>query len=312
MDRHMIDRAKPAAPAPWISYATLALVMLFWSGNFIAGRLVQGHVPPLTLALFRWSGAAFLLAPFAWRHFMADRAILARNWRIVLLLGLSGVAAFNAFVYTGLNHTTATNAILLQAAIPALVLMFNFLFFREKSPWLQIAGVAFSVLGVIIIVLRGDLASAASLAVNDGDLLVLCGVTSWAVYTSLLRLRPHAHPLSFLLATFVIGILAMAPLSLWEIGSGERLHLNATTFGAIAYVAVFPSLIAYILYNAAVRDLGAGPAGQTITLLPLFGAFLVAAFLDEPLHGFHAVGMSAILGGIVLTALAARAAQKRR
>jgi drug/metabolite transporter (DMT)-like permease len=304
----MTDNAQPARLPPWASYATLALVMLFWSGNFIVGRVVQGHVPPLTLALFRWAGAAVLLAPFAWRHLIRDWPVLTRHWRIVLVLGLSGVAAFNAFVYTGLQFTTATNGILLQAAIPPLVLLCNLRLFGERSKALQIAGCALSMLGVVIVVLRGNPSAITHLGLNIGDLLILGGVIGWAVYTSLLRLRPPVHPLAFLFATFLIGVVAMAPLSAMEFWNGERLHLDAPTFGALAYVAVFPSLIAYILYNAAVRDLGAGAAGQTITLLPLFGAFLAAAMLGEALHGFHAVGMGAILGGILLTALAGRKA----
>jgi len=301
----MTDSAAPRLP-PWASYATLALVMLFWSGNFIVGRVVQGHVPPLTLALFRWTGAALLLAPFAWRHFMRDGPVLTRHWRIVLVLGLSGVAAFNAFVYTGLQFTTASNGILLQAAIPPLVLLCNLMFFGEKSKMLQVAGTALSMLGVVVIVLRGNLSAVTHFGFNAGDLLILGGVIGWAIYTALLRLRPSVHPLAFLFATFLIGILAMAPLSAMEFWNGERLHLDAPTFGALAYVAVFPSLFAYILYNAAVRDLGAGAAGQTITLLPLFGAFLATSLLDEDLHTFHAVGMTAILCGILLTALAGR------
>ena len=286
----------------WLSYVSLVFVMLFWSGNFIVGRAVQGEIPPFTLALVRWSGAVLLVLPFAWRHLQTDWPVLRQNWRIVLLLGVAGVGGFNGFAYSGLHFTTASNGLLLQAATPALVLLFNLLFFRLRSPALQIAGVLLSILGVVLIVLRGHLEAILALHFNMGDLLILCGVACWAAYTSLLRIRPPCHPLSFLVATFVVGAATMAPLALWEHAQGLRVQFSAGTLGAFAYVAVFPSLIAYLLYNAAVRDLGAGPAGQTITLMPLFGAFLAAGLLDEHLQGFHWIGMAIILGGIVLGA----------
>lgn len=285
-----------------LSYGALALVMLFWSGNFIVGRAVNGVIPPFTLAFVRWTGAALLVLPFAFRHFVADRAALIAGWKPVLLLGLTGVAAFNAFVYSGLRHTTATNALLLDAGIPAFVLLCNWLFFRLRASGVQVAGVVLSMVGVGLIVLRGDPLAILSLDFNIGDILVLCGVLSWAVYTSLLRLQPPCHPLSFLLATFLIGMAAMAPLALMEQLNGPAIPLSWGVAGAFAYVAVLPSLVAYMFYNAAVRDLGAARAGQTINLMPLFGALLAAGLLGEALHGYHLAGMALILAGIAVGA----------
>ena len=288
----------------WVSYVSLAFVMLFWSGNFIVGRAVHGAIPPFTLALVRWTGAALLVLPFALPRLRADWQIVRRHWRITLLLGVAGVGGFNAFVYSGLRYTTASNGLLLQAAVPALVLAFNRAIFGQRSAAVQIVGVILSMIGVALIVLRGHLEALLGLTINFGDLLVLCGVICWAAYTSLLRIRPPCHPLSFLLATFLIAIATMLPLAVGEYLGGQRVRWDTATFGAFAYVAVFPSLLAYLMYNAAVRDLGAGPAGQTITLMPLFGAALAALLLDEKLYGFHLAGMAVILIGIVLGAWA--------
>lgn len=288
------------------SYATLCIVILFWSGNFIVGRAVNGVIPPFTLALVRWSGALIILLPFAWRHLRVDRHTILAHWKPVLLLGLTGVAAFNAFIYSGLHFTTASNGLLLQAAIPALVLVFSRVFFGDRASALQIVGVTLSMLGVAVIVLRGDLAALARMTLNFGDFLVLCGVVCWALYTALLRLRPDCHPASFLTATFIVGAVAMAPLAAMEMAGGADIPLRADVIGAFAYVALFPSLIAYVLYNAAVKDLGPAPAGQMITLMPLFGAGLAALLLGEALYRFHVIGMLLILGGIVLGAFGVR------
>jgi drug/metabolite transporter (DMT)-like permease len=293
------------------AFAMLGIVMLLWAGNSVIGRAVRGDIPPFTLALVRWSGALLLLLPFALRTLFAERARILSAWKIILILGLTGVGAFNALLYAGLRHTPATNALLLQAGIPALVLLFDRLLFGTRPAWLQVAGVTLSTLGVVFIVFEGDPAAAAQMQFGTGDLLVLSAVVAWAIYTALLRLRPDIAPLSFLAVTFLIGVLAMAPLAALEWYEGERIACSPGVLGAFAYVAVLPSLVAYILFNAAVAQIGPIRAGQTITLMPLFGAILSAALLGETLAPYHFAGMALILAGIVVTAVVSARTQTK-
>lgn len=286
-----------------LAFAALALVMLLWSGNMIIGRAVRDDIPPFTLAFVRWTGAFLIVLPFAARQVVAERAKLLRQWQPILLLGLTGVASFNAFIYSGLRHTTATNALLLQAAIPALVLLFDRVIFGLRSPVLQLGGVLVSTVGVLVIITRGAPEALLGLHFGIGDVLVLCGVLAWSLYTSLLKLRPDCHPLSFLVTTFAIGAVAMLPLAASEWREVAAIDWRPAVFGAFAYVALLPSVVAYALYNAAVAEVGAVRAGQTISLMPLFGAFLAAALLGEPLLRFHLAGMVLILLGIAVTLL---------
>jgi drug/metabolite transporter (DMT)-like permease len=302
----MQDSPAATPRSPVGAYLFLAIVMLLWAGNSIVGRAVRDDIPPFTLALVRWAGALAILTPFAWRRLRADMPVLCAQWRVLLLLGLLGVAAFNAFLYSGLHHTTATNAMLIQAAIPALVVLFGRLFFGERAPLLQILGVLASTIGVGWVVSQGEIEMLLHLKLGAGDALILAATLVWSLYTALLRLRPAIDPLSFLAATFAIGALAMLPLAAHEWLSGASVHWRATTVGAFAYVAVLPSILAYSLYNRAVATLGAGRAGQMITLMPLFGALLAAMLLGEPLHAFHLRGMAFIVAGILLSAIAGR------
>lgn len=284
----------------------LGVVMVLWAGNSIVGRAVHNAVPPFTLAFVRWVGALAIVTPLAGRTAWAERAEILKAWKPILLLGLVGVASFNAFLYLGLHHTTATNGLLLQALIPALVLLFGFLIFRDRASRYQLAGVLLSTLGVAVIVFRGDPGAILSLSFGFGDGIVLCGVVAWALYTALLRIRPAIHPMSFLLVTFTIGAVAMAPLAASEWRQIAQIPATPLVFGAFAYVAILPSVAAYFLYNRAVDLIGAGAAGQTISLMPLFGALLAALLLGEELHTYHLAGMALILGGIAAAALLGR------
>lgn len=285
------------------AYAMLGIVMLLWAGNSIVGRAVRNDIPPFTLTFVRWTGAVLVLLPFAARHLIAERRAIIAAWRPILLLAATGVIAFNALLYTALHHTTATNGLLIQAAIPAFVLLFDRVAFGARPATAAMAGVAVSMIGVATIVFRGDLHAIGSFRFATGDLLVLAAVVAWAIYTISLRLRPAIHPLSLLAATFMIGAVAMLPLALTEWPRVVAIDWRPGIIAAFAYVAVLPSVVAFFLYNAAVDALGPARPGQAITLMPLFGALLAAPLLGEDLHGYHLAGMGLILSGILVTAL---------
>jgi len=290
------------------AFALLALVMLFWAGNAIVARAVRFDVPPLTLAFARWAIALGVLAPFAIRPLRRDAAVLAAGWRPVLLLGLLGVGAFNALLYTGLQYTSAANALLLSAAIPPVVAVLDRMLFGVRAGKVQALGMAASVVGVAWIVFEGDVQAAMRLDFARGDLIILASVAVWALYTVLLRTRPAVAPSSFIAATFAVGVLAMAPLAAWEWHSGLAVHWSWGVAAALLYVGLLPSLVSYFIYNSAAATVGPARAGQAITLMPLFGAVLSATLLGEELHRYHFSGMALILLGIALGAWSLRGA----
>jgi len=284
----------------------LGVVMLFWAGNSIVGRAVKDDIPPFTLAFVRWTFASLFLLPFCVKSVWRDRAAIRASWKMLLLLGLLGVGTFNTAVYLGLRYTTATNALLMQASIPPMVLLLDLLIFRVRAPRLQALGVALSILGIATVVFKGDPSAALRFHFAFGDALVIVACFAWALYTVFLKLRPKVAPSSFLAATFWVGIAVTAPLAIWEWEAGQHIRWSLGTVGAFLYVSLFPSLVAYAIYNWATHEVGAANAGQAITLMPIFGALLSAAILGEQLIAYHWLGMALILGGIVLSAISLR------
>jgi drug/metabolite transporter (DMT)-like permease len=291
------------------AFLLLGLVMVLWAGNSIVARAVRHDIAPFTLAFLRWAGATLAVAPFAIGPLRRDWPAIRRGWRPLLFLGLMGIGAFNGLLYSGLQYTTATNALLLQAAIPAAMVLCDRLFFGVRSNGWQIVGVSASMLGVAAIVFEGDPAAALRLHFGIGDALILVSVVVWALYTVFLRVRPAISPTSFIAVTFSIGVLTMGPLAAMELRAGETIAWSWPIVAAILYVALLPSLLSYFIYNHATAIVGPANAGQAITLMPLFGAVIAALLLGEGLHGFHFVGMAFILAGIALGLFAVRAQQ---
>jgi drug/metabolite transporter (DMT)-like permease len=116
------------------------------------------------------------------------------------------------------------------------------------------------------------------------------------------------HPLSFLVAMMGIGSCMMLPFMLGELASGARITGGAPAWLAIGYIAVFPSLIAYLFFNRGVELLGAALAGQSMHMMPLFGSILAVLFLGEHFHSYHAIGIALIAAGILLASLKTAAA----
>jgi len=272
---------------------------------------VAGQVPPMTFALLRWLGALAFLLPFAIGPMQREAAEIRKGWKPILLLGLLGVAGFHGLLYTGLQYTTASNALLLSAVTPVLVVLSGLIIFGDRIGGLQAIAMAASVLGVVVIVFEGSLAAASRLHVGRGELIVLAAALAWALYTALLRLRPALGATAFLTSTFIVGAVVIAPFSAWELMSGANIAWSWQVLAAIAYVAILPSIVSYYIYNAASVSVGPAKAGQAITLLPLFGALLSSLLLGERLYAYHGVGMVLILAGIVLGAFAGRAAKPK-
>jgi drug/metabolite transporter (DMT)-like permease len=228
---------------------------------------------------------------------------------MLLLLAATGIAAFNTFVYIGLNTTTALNALLMQSVMPLVILVCTFLLFGERPSRPQLLGIILSLLGVVVIVTAGEPWRIGSIALNIGDLWIFAAVVAYAVYSALLRRRPAVHPLSFLAAIFGLGSAMLAPFVYGESAAGMTLHLDLTTALAVGYVVLFPGVLAYFCWNRGVDLVGANLAGQFMHLLPVFGSVLAILLLGEAFRAYHAAGAVLIFAGIVLATRRSRAPQ---
>ena len=281
------------------AYVLLTFTALFWAGNAIVARAARELVPPVALAFWRWSLALSIILPFALRHLRRDWPLIQQNWRILALLGCLGIGAFNTLLYTGLQDTTALNAMLLQSGQPALILLLGAAAMGDRISWRQVAGAVVALAGVLVIIARGDAGALAMLRFNAGDLVIGFAVMLWALYAVMLRRRPVIHPLSLFAITLMVGIAAIMPFYFAELAAGRRIIAQGDSFLAIAYVSLLPSVLAYLFFNRSVELIGSAATGMYMNILPVVGAGLAILFLDEQLYAFHGVGLALIIGGII-------------
>jgi drug/metabolite transporter (DMT)-like permease len=276
---------------------------LFWAGNAIVARSVAGDVPPVGLAFWRWTAAAILILPLAWRHLRRDTAIMARDWPKMLLLSALGISIFNTFLYLGAQSTTVLNLVMLQTTMPVLVVVGSFLVFRDTLTARHATGVVASLAGALTLVSHGDPQILFGLDFKRGDLWMLAAVVSYAAYTVLLRLRPPVYGPSFAFASFALGALLLLPFYVGETLLVRPMPATANATMAVAYVAIFASILAYLAFNRVAELRGANTAGMIVYLVPVFGTLLAVLLLGENLQNYHAIGIGLIALGVWLATL---------
>jgi drug/metabolite transporter (DMT)-like permease len=291
---------------PQLNLATVFYLLtatILWAGNAIAGRALVGSVSPITLTAVRWGAAALILLPFGWRIFKPSSPLWKNKTRF-LILGLFGVGSYNVLLYSALQTSSAINVTLIGASMPIWMLLIGAVFYQVKPRVVQMIGAVVSLLGVSVVLTRGDLSTLLSMQMVIGDLLIMLATFLWASYSWMLS-RPGSSSeqewpwASFLTAQIVIGLMWTGIFEGFEIASGHAyLDLNLWTGSLILFIAIGPSLIAYRCWGQGVNRAGPTVAAFFANFIPLFTALFSAAILGEPPGLFHAVAFALIVAGI--------------
>ena len=296
------DHASAAgSPGHWLTnqpYLLLTITALCWAGNAVVGRLAAGHFPPVTLSFLRWSAAFLIILPFAWKHLVRDWAAIRGRLGTMIVLSITGIGAFNTLQYWALEHTQALNTLLLQSAGPLFVAVWSLILLGDRLTPAQAGGIILSLIGVMVILLRGDLATLGHIEFNEGDIIFTVALVIFGLYSVLSLKRPNIHGLSFVGFTFGCGAACLIPLWIWEMLSRPVVRFDTPNLLTLFYVAVFPSTLAYLCFNRGVQLIGANRAAPFFHVVPVFGSVMAMAFLGERPQIFHVIGFALVLTGV--------------
>ena len=271
--------------------------VLIWSGNMTINQLTVGAIAPSSIAFLRWVLALALLTPFllpsAWRH----RHIIRREWYKLATLGLLGMGLWQGLAYVAAETTSATNMGILAAMVPLLTVLLSALILREAPSLGGVVGGLLALLGVLVLLGRGDPLSLLELQVALGDLLMVVAATCYALYGVMLKRWPMELPPWILLyAQVVFAVLFLLPPYLM----GPMTPIDGQNIWLILYAGIPASIITTFLWMRAIRQIGASQASIFINLMPLFSALIAIAFLGERIALFHLVGGILVLAGVLM------------
>ncbi len=283
------------------AYLFLTITALSWGANAVAGKMAVGHISPMLLTSMRWGMACAILLTFALPQVRRDMNVIRANLPLLMAYGAVGFTSFNILLYSALGYTTAINVAIEQAGMPMLIFLANFLMFRIKVTPAQILGFLLTLSGVAITASGGSLARLIGLELNRGDALMLLAILCYGGYTVALRYKPKLHWQSMITVMAASAFLTSLPFAAFEVARESVIWPDTTGWLVAAFTAIFPSLVAQVLFIRGNEIIGSNRAGIFINLVPIFGTLLSVMVLGEMLHLYHVVALGLVLGGIWLS-----------
>lgn len=267
--------------------------------NFVVADRVIAEFTPLELTFLRWLGAfpiLFVLTLWIERQHRDKWQLAAKEWWIHLIQAVLGMVGYTLLLYAALDTTSPVNASVISAVNPALIALAAVVVLGERIRRGGVLGIVISFIGVVIVVLLGGPSGPASLSIVPGDLLLLGAIATWTAYVIISR-RIQTPPITATTVQVGLSALMLAPVMAVV---GIHAQPSAEGWWGLALIIIFPSALAYLLWNVAVTQLGPSRTGVFLNLLPVFTA-IIAVALGDSITVWQVIGGLIVLAGVYLT-----------
>jgi drug/metabolite transporter (DMT)-like permease len=279
------------------------LAIVIWGISFIFIKIALREISAVTLIVLRFGMGALIVGLFAWQR--GDFARLARaDVPKLALIGAIAITLQQLLQVNGQVTADASVAAFLASTAPAFTVILAALWLREQLRSWQIIGVTLASLGGIIVATDGDfiaLFSGQTQRSLSGNLLVLLSSMVWAVFIILskrvVRHRPAALVTS---GIFFFGMLFTLPFFLIEQSWLEIPRLSLRGWGAMLYVGILSTALAYLLNSHALKHISASRVAVIQNIEPLSAMVAAILILNESMSSAMVLGGAAILSGVYL------------
>ena len=279
-------------------------MVLLWSANFIVGKVALREFPPLLLGALRIGLAGIFLAPAYWRKARTNGGI----WPPADLMLLAFLAVCNVgnqmLFLLGLHRTSVAHSALIIGVGPIFVLLIAAAMGLERITLRKTAGMILALGGVAALAYQASHVSGAAPteATIAGDTItgVACVLFSlFAVYGK--RAAERHSTVAVNGFAYISGAVLLAPILLWQARGFSFAHVSAAGWSSLVYMALFPSVICYLIYYHALTHISASRVSAFIYLEPLIATLMGVAFLGERITGSLVAGGTVIFTGVFLT-----------
>jgi len=272
------------------------------ASNLIVARGGVEFVPPVSLAFWRWVTVFLILLPFTFSSLEKKFKYVKQEYKKLFFIGSMGCGVCGAFPFLAGQTTTITNMGIIYSSSPIFIILISSIFFREKINLLRIMGLISCLVGVFIIIIKGNLSLLIDLKFTIGDLWMLASAVGWALYSIYLfywKSNLEIFERFTLIAFF--GAVSLFPFYLME----EIIFLKKTVFDSyffmwVSFAAISPGIIAFTLYTLTQKKLGASVAGFTLYIFTVYSAIYGYLFFNEQLEYYHYIGTILVFGGVYI------------
>lgn len=283
------------------AYAFLILSALIYGGNVIAGRLIAGHVPPLTLSAIRVVLALIILIPLAWSHLKCAPKPSKIELLQLIAMSVLGITIPYVSLLLGLQHTSGTNASVIFATLPAVTNTLLFLLYKFRPSKFQTLGMITSFLGLLIIFTHGSLSQLLTFKLGIGESYLFLNVLSIGLF-NLLGQKIMKKFSSLVTSVYALSFAAimLIPMGAWQL---RTMAWNVSMSGwlIILYMGCLAAGVAFFLNLYGINKIGSGKAAVFNNLQHIFSITLSVIILKESLTSYHWIGFLLVISGVVLS-----------
>ncbi|AHF07071.1 DMT family transporter [Desulfitobacterium metallireducens] len=283
------------------SYFAILLSSLLYGGNVIAGRLIAGSIPPISLSAIRALLGLSILLPLAWPALKSAPKPTTKELFQLILISLLGVSLPYVSLIYGLADTTATNASVIFATLPAMTNLMFFIIFKSKPSKFQVLGILTSFLGLVIVFTQGDIFHLLSFRIGGGEIFLFLNVLCISLFNVVGQsFMKKFSSLVTSVYSLVFAILTLTPLALWQLNSFVW-YLSWSQWLLVIYMGCFAAGFAYFLNLYGIEKIGGGQTSILNNLQHVFSISLGVLVLKESLYVYHGLGFVLVISGVVLS-----------
>ena len=281
-------------------YIAVVTAMLIWGSSPIATKLTLGYLYPLTLITMRIALAALLMLALGLLSGSLQR-MDKKHLPLFLIGGFLQPFLYYVLETYGLRLSASpTVSEVLLSTSPLMAPLFAYVLLRERVTWNNIVGILVSTVGVVMMVFAGN----ASFSIGSpwGVVLLLTAVVSAVLYTVVLRKIPAQYN-AFSTVFYIDSFSLLFFLPVWAIVDAPRLDqmkFEAEPLFAVAYLAIFASVVAFVLFCYAVRELGVPRANAFNNIRPVFTALIMLCFFGEHMPWTKWLAMVLVITGLFI------------
>jgi len=285
----------------YLPFLLLFIQPVFMASNLVVARGGIEYVPPISLAFWRWAFVFLILLPFTYFSLKKNYTIIKKEYKKLFFLGAMGCGVCGAFPFLAGETTSVANMGIIYTSSPIFIILISGIFFNEKINLMKIIGLISCLVGVFIIIIKGDLNLLINLNFTIGDLWMLAAAIGWALYSIYLFYWKTNLPIfqRFTLIAF-FGVVSLFPFYITEEIIFERTLFNSDFFIWVIFAAVSPGIIAFTLYTHVQKTLGASLTGFTLYIFTIYAAIYGFIFFDEKLEPYHYAGTLLVFFGVYL------------
>lgn len=277
----------------------MVVTAFFWAGAFIAGKIGIREMNPYELTFFRFLFATILIFAILIKREGNNWRLERSLWPITVLLGIIGMFGYHILFFTSLKYTSVVNSSIIGATNPLITTILGVIFLKESISLKRAGAIFLALSGVILTVTNGRLSLLMNLDFNQGDIIMLAAVLCWACYAILGR-RPKGKisPLKLMAYVFLVCLLLMIPFMIKGQIWNKLSDISLQSWLAALYMAIFPSVVGYLIQMASIQEIGASRTAVYINLVPVFSMILSYLILGEVIGWFKILTAGMIIGGV--------------